>query len=131
MIRTATIVTIAMALAGCDAADPFVSARPGVAVTPQQLVTAYADNEVRAQQQYGAQLLLVSSMVDAIKLNSSDKPFLNLSWKGSLLPVQLSFEPGYEADASSIEKGKSYSFECLKVSEVLGTPMLSRCRLMR
>lgn len=135
MVRRSVLVSLSAALGACQPLaapfDPFVNSGPAKEVTPASLAAAYDENEARAQANYGNRLLLVRAKVEGVSLNIKDKPFVNLQWQKTLLPIQLSFEPGYEGDALALNRGQDVQFECLSVEEVLGTPMLKRCRVKR
>lgn len=99
-------------------------------VTVEELAKAYDANEAAAQTAYGGRPLRVTALVKQINLDSDDKPFVNLAG-GALLPSQLHFAPDAEGEAAELTAGKTYVFGCADLSEIMGSPMLSGCRLER
>lgn len=102
---------------------------PPVEVTVGQLVSAYARNEAAAQMEFGDKRLRVTGNVSKIDLDLDDLPVVAFSHAGDNGAAYLRFATGLESQGASLEKGKSSTFLCTKISESLGTPNLSECRL--
>lgn len=100
---------------------------PGMPVTAQELFAAYDENEVAAQQSYGDKVLLVSGTVSAVTLDFSDDPVVQLETSNQFSSVQASFDESFSTRAAALRKGQKVTVRCEKVTEVVGTPMLSGC----
>lgn len=117
---------------------PVVSDRKdGVSVEPQKaveitaydLAVAYQSNEVAAQKKYGDRALSVTGKVEAITLDVFDNPVIEMRGINEYLNVQASFSKDYSDKLSEISKGSNVTVFCNEVAEVIGTPMLSDCKL--
>jgi hypothetical protein len=101
-------------------------------VTIEEIEQAYEVNEMAAQQEYGNRQLLVTAMIDAINLNAADEPFVNLRSTGEgLLPVQASFAPAARSATGDLLPGQNVELLCPDLTEMMGSPMLSNCTIIR
>lgn len=98
-----------------------------VAVTAQQLFAAYDANEAAAQQTYGDKPLLVTGTVAGVDLGVTNVPHVLLRTSNEFMNAQASLTEASQPQATGLTKGQSITLLCAKVSEVIGTPMLSEC----
>ncbi|WP_206364219.1 SHOCT domain-containing protein [Sphingomonas sp. UV9] len=119
-------------IAGGKGADSSTSAETAatvqpVAVTAQQLFAAYDANEAAAQQTYGDKPLLVTGTVAGVDLGVTNEPHVLLRTSNEFMNAQATLTEASEPQATGLSKGQSITLLCAKVSEVIGTPMLSEC----
>lgn len=102
---------------------------PAIEVTANQLLKAYKNNEVAANQQYKGKVLLVSGVVDSIQAGLNDKPYISLKAGGEFEfnTPQARLIDSDEAKAATLSKGQKILLKCIGDSEVAGTPMLKDC----
>lgn len=102
---------------------------PPIEVTATELLNAYKNNEVGANQQYKGKNLLVTAQIDAIQAGISDEPYLSLKAGGEFEfnKPQAHMAKSEYAKAASLSKGQSIKLLCVGNSEVAGTPMLKDC----
>ena len=101
---------------------------------------AFQQNEAKAKLTYDGKPLRVTGVVNDIDLTIGDSPVIKLrGWgeqygmgvneDGKLTDVMLS---GITNEvAATIDKGKSMSFDCEGVSEVMGSAQISDCNLVK
>lgn len=100
-------------------------------VTAGELRAAYEANEVAAQQRFGGQTLRVSGTIAEIGLDITDDPMIVFESGDRFSQTQAGFTKA-DADAiAGLSKGEALTVLCERVSEVAGTPILSRCTLVR
>lgn len=109
--------------------EPTAAAPEARRVTIKELFDAYEANEVRAQQEYGAQPLIVTATVRNVDLDLTDDPFVRLEDSGYRLNAYFDKDNGGGA-AGDLVKGQVTTIWCAEVSEVLGTPGISQCQVM-
>jgi len=112
-------------------AKPKEESEPPMQVTADELLNAYKENEVAANQKYKGKRLMVKARIDSIAAGIGDAPFLVLKAGGQyefLLP-QAHLASGEEAAAASLKKGQQITLLCVGRSEVAGAPMLGDCRI--
>lgn len=114
------------------AKDPasLIASAAAVKVVPEDLRAAYAANEVSAQQRYGARTLEVTGKIHDITLDLTDDPVLQFRTAKDYDTVHASFGKEAAGAVGALAKGQTVTVRCLKVSEVMGTPMLSDCVLV-
>lgn len=95
-------------------------------VTPEELVSAYAKNEVAADEKYKGKKLRVSGEVADIDSNVSDDPVVRI--RGDSF-ITVSCEGIPKKEASKLEKGDEVTVVCLGDGEILGFPRLKKCSL--
>lgn len=100
-----------------------------VPVTAMELWHAYDANEAAAQQAYGGTPLLVTGTIEGIQLGMGDEPFATLETGNQFQSVQVDLSSEDPAKVAALAKGQQLTALCLKVSEVVGTPMLDDCSL--
>lgn len=98
-------------------------------VTAADLSQRYADNEVSAQAFADGGPLHVSGKIEAIELDFSNDPVVRLVGHEPYSYVSVPFEKSSGAAIGTLKKGQNLEVDCLKVTEVLGTPHLRDCTL--
>lgn len=111
-----------------QAADAAPAALPPLEVTSRALASAYAANEVAAQEQYGSQPVLLTGVVSGITLDYADHPVVQLAGVNQFLPVQARLNAANQA--ASLSKGDRVRILCSSISEVISAPMLSDCDII-
>ena len=96
-------------------------------VTADQVYSDYQNNEVAAQQKYQGRVNRICGVVDEIELNLFNQPVISLD--ASLLG-SVSIEGVDTASAANISKGSAAVFECNKINELLGNPVLAECSIV-
>lgn len=124
-MRLTVLIGVVIALGACDLLN---SNRQTVEVTVEELVATFDENELAALEQFSGKDLLVSASVQSINVGYDDRPFVNLAWEDTLLPVQASFDESATSFLANLRPGDAIQIRCGSVSEVLGTPMLRECR---
>lgn len=98
-------------------------------VTADQILNAYKNNEVAANQALKDKKFIVTGVIHAISADFSDKPVIELKAGGEyeFNQPRASLAEGEENKAASLAKGQRISMVCIGNSEVAGTPMLKDC----
>lgn len=111
-------------------AEP-VKEEPPMAATAQELLTAYKDNEVAADQKFKGKKLAISAKVDAIQSGMGDAPFLVLKAGGEyeFNKPQAHMESSESNKVAALKKGQSVNLVCIGNGEIGGTAMLDDCVL--
>lgn len=105
------------------------AAEPPVDVTADQLLNAYKNNEVSANQQFKGKTLLVSATIDSIQAGFNDEPYISLKAGGE---IEFNQPQAHLADselskAATLSKGQKVKLLCVGNSEIAGSPMLADC----
>lgn len=101
--------------------------RPVIRTTLDQLVAEFEKNEVGALAMYEDTTVELDAVVKNIQSGPEDRPFVNLAWDDTLLPVQATFFEDQVDYVASLSPGDAIVLRCDEVTEVLGTPMLGDC----
>lgn len=133
ILLVAIIVIIAVAggkdegaKSGGQAAGPTQPARQ---VTAVELARAFEANEAAAKKEYGDQPLKVTGTVDSVNLGIGDEAFVVLKGANMFSGPQVHFADNANDAAANLTKGQSLTVTCKDVSEVVGTAMLSECKM--
>lgn len=130
-------------MAGCGSApDAYVpSSEPIAAIGAEQLASparrasikelfdAYEANEMRAQQEYGAQPIIVTGTVRGVDLDLTDDPVVRLEDGEYRLNAYFDKDNGGAATGNLV-KGQVVTVQCAETSEVLGTPGIQQCQVI-
>jgi len=100
---------------------------PPVEVSAVKLASDYKANEVSADQLYRNKVLRVSGVVDGIKKDFSDDPYVVLRTGNQFLGVHARFEE--ESGLAGLTPGKEIVVRCLGNNVIMGSPMLKNCIL--
>lgn len=104
---------------------------PTVVRVPK-LVDAYSENEVAADLAYKGKRVIVSAVVDAIRKDAADQPFLSLS-AGSgpaLRSLHARFPESSQADLALVKKKQQVTVSCVVRGMLLSQPVLTDCSLL-
>jgi hypothetical protein len=104
-----------------------------IAVTPEELLVAYAEDTVAANKKYKGKSLVITGHIYSTNTDTTDSTYL-------LVRTGTEFEfinPNYrviprekeEKSTSSPIKLKKVTLHCIGNSEILGTPVLSNCHV--
>lgn len=107
-----------------EVADPTT---PPVDVSARKLASDYEANEVSADKLYRNKVLRVSGVVDAIKKDFSDDPYVVLRTANEFMGVRASFED--DAGLAGLVPGKAIVVRCIGNNVIIGSPMLKDCIL--
>lgn len=107
-----------------------VEAKPAaVNVTASELVKAYKDNEVAANEKYKGKMLLVSGSIDSIDAGMGDEPVIMLKSSGDygMNNPHAELADSDVKKAGTLKKGQAIKLLCKGNSEIAGSPMLADC----
>ncbi|MFJ4288739.1 hypothetical protein ACIP1U_02960 [Cupriavidus sp. NPDC089707] len=104
---------------------------PPVQVTANELLKAYKENEIAANQKYKGKQLILNARISSIEAGMGEEPYLVLTAGNEFefSRPQAHLAKGQEAAAATLKKGQQVKLECIGNSEVAGTPMLKDCRV--
>lgn len=102
-----------------------------IKVTANELLKAYKENEVSANQKYQGKPLEVSGKIDSIEAGLADKPYVVLKAGGEFefVQPQAHFNEDEINKVANLKKGQAITLLCEGDGEVAGGPMLSDCRI--
>ena len=111
--------------------EPAKPAEPPIQVTANELLKAYKDNEVAANQKYKGKQLILNARISRIEAGIGDQPYLVLAAGNEFefSRPQARLAEDQEAVAATLKKGQQVLLQCIGNSEVGGTPMLKDCRV--
>ena len=100
-----------------------------IQVKASELLNAYKNNEVAANQQFKDKTLMVTAIVESIEAGLMDEPYLVLKAgdQFEFNKPQARLAKSDESKAASLSKGQQITLRCIGNSEVGGTPMLKDC----
>ena len=104
-------------------------AEAAIKVTPDELVSAYSENEIAANKQYKDKKLEVTGKLESISAGIGDEPYLVLK-TGKQFDMdrpQAHLAKSDQGKAADLKKGQTITLICVGGGEVMGTPMLSDC----
>jgi hypothetical protein len=102
---------------------------PIISVSASELVKAYDENEVRAQQDYGNHILDVTGVVGSITLDITNDPSISFDVSGTLTGVSVDFAEGQSQFVAELKKGQTITVRCNEISELVARPVLRGCVL--
>lgn len=97
--------------------------------TIKELAEAYKANEMRAQQDYGSQPVIITGTVRGVDLDLTDDPVVTLVDAVYSLNAYFDKDNGGAATGQLI-KGQAATVQCNSVSEVLGDPVIRDCQII-
>ncbi len=124
------LVAMAAVLSGCGEkpeSEFQQIVRQSNCVTAKQVYSDYQNNEVAAQQKYQGKVNRICGIVEEIELNLMDEPTISL--RGSFLG-SVGIGGVDTSSAARLSKGSVAVFECKEINELLGTPILTECRMV-
>lgn len=104
---------------------------PGLKVTAGELFRAYQENEASAQSRYGGRILDVSGTVQGIDLDLTDDPVIQLETDNQFMPTLVNLIESEQPKAASLTKGQAIVVRCAELSEIIGSPTLRDCAIIR
>ena len=111
------------------AVDQTTSAEPPIETTANELLKAYKENEISANQKYKDKSIRISATIAAIQADIGDKPLLSLKANDSFSQPQAFLADSAIEKAASLKKGQKVVLLCTGNSEVAGIPMLKDCSI--
>lgn len=106
-------------------------AMPGMKVTARELAQAYETNEAAAQKQYGGRILDVSGTVESIDLDLVDIPVVRLETDNRFMSAMVDLIVSERPKAAALTKGQNIVVRCAKLREVMGSPSLQDCAILK
>ncbi len=106
-------------------------AAPGYQVSARELFRAYAANEAAAQEQYGNRILDVSGTVESVDLDLTDEPVVRLETENQFMSAMVNLIDIEKPKAAALAKGQAIIVRCAKVREVVGSPALDDCAIIK
>lgn len=117
----------ALAKKGGDLQKEKFDKEEALVVSPADLVQAYKDNEVAADEKYKGKKIEITGEVKDISSNIGDQPVVHLKADKALLGVSAH---GLEkSDAAKLKKGETVTLVCKGNGEVISVPSLDDCKL--
>lgn len=98
-----------------------------MAVSAKQLIAAYQDNEVAADNAYKGKLLQVEGRVDRIAKNAFDEPYIAI---GGMFQAVHCSPRGQDAELAALKKGQLVRVEGTGNGMLIGEVMLDDCQLV-
>lgn len=98
-----------------------------VSVSAQKLAADYNANEVSADELYRDKMLRVSGVVDSIKKDITDDPYVVLRTDNRFMGVHANFED--TAGLSALSAGQKITVRCIGNNVIMGSPILKDCVL--
>jgi len=98
---------------------------PALHVTADELVEAYAGNEIAADAKYKDKKIEIEGVVESIDSDFTGDAAVRIKAKGTLLGVSV--QGISKQQAAALKKGSKETFTCVGAGEVLGSPMLREC----
>lgn len=102
---------------------------PPLEVTADELLNAYSENEIAANQKYKDRRLLLNARISSIEAGIGDVPYVVLT-AGSEFEFnrpQARLAKSEVSAAAALKKGQKISLLCIGNGEIAGTPMLAEC----
>lgn len=100
---------------------------PPIEVSAEKLASDYKANEVSADEMYRGKVLRVSGVVEAIKKDITDDPYMVIKTNNMFLGVHAKFDS--PDGLSRIPPGKQVTVRCIGNNVIMGSPMLKDCVL--
>lgn len=101
---------------------------PPLAVTADEILGAYRDNEAAAQAIYGNKTLAISGKVDSVALNLTNKAVIRMGGTKTFGTIAVHLDQASQARAASLVRGEDIAVTCPKVQELMGIPIAMECR---
>lgn len=100
-----------------------------IQVKASELLNAYKNNEIAANQQFKDKPLLVTAIVESIEAGLMDEPYLVLKAgdQFEFNKPQAHLAKSDANKAATLNKGQQIVLRCIGNSEIAGTPMLKDC----
>lgn len=98
-----------------------------IAVTSDEVLKTYTENEARADKYYKGKSLIVSGVVGGIKSGINDEPYVVFKAKNMFQAPQARFLESENDKVIELNKGNKVSLLCLGAGEVGGTPTFKDC----
>ena len=100
-----------------------------IQVKASELLNAYKNNEIAANQQFKDKSLLVTAIVESIEADLMDEPYLVLKAgdQFEFNKPQAHLAKSDANKAATLNKGQQIVLRCIGNSEIGGTPMLKDC----
>ena len=108
-------------------ATPAATDGPPIDVTAAELHAAYAENEVSADEKYRGKILRVTGILDAIKKDITDAPYVVLRSENRFEGVHASFAGDALSTLTALKPGKPITLRCIGDNVIIGNPKLKGC----
>lgn len=112
-----------------EPASELVVEEAPIQVKASELLSAYKNNEIAANQQFKDKTLLVTAIVESIDAGLMDEPYLVLKAgdQFEFNKPQAHLAKSDANKAATLSKGQQVVLRCIGNSEIAGTPMLKDC----
>ncbi len=104
---------------------------PGTQVSARELFRAYAANEAAAQEQYGNRILDVTGTVDSVNLDLTNEPVVRLETDNQFMSAMVNLIDSEKPKAAGLSKGQTIMVRCAGVNEIIGSPALQDCAIIK
>jgi hypothetical protein len=139
LLISALVISVARTPAPAPAAYASRDERPEAAATPAPesrvtisstaLATRYAENEVKADQDFKGQYLYVSGTVSGIKKDMFDKIYVTLATDNEFMPTWCYLDD--EAAAAALQTGQHIVIKGKCTGMIIGSVQLKDCELAK
>ena len=137
------LATILVALVGCDDANTETNVATEsntqseapvetIEVTADELLKAYKENELAGDKAYKGKNLIVTGILDSIESGMGDSPYLTLKAgdEYEFNTPQAHFQKSETDSLIELKKGESVTLHCIGNGEIIGSPMISDCKVV-
>lgn len=102
-----------------------------IVVRPEKLVDSYSDNEVAADLAFKGKRVVLAAVVDAIRKDAMEQPFLSLSsgTGATLRTLHARFPASRQEELAQLKKQQRVTVSCVVQGLLLSQPVLSDCAL--
>ena len=104
---------------------------PEITISSAELIKAYADNEVGADQKYKGKIAKISGIVEGIDSGINDEAIVKLSdgTDFSIVDVHCYIKPSDKEKAAKLAKGQNVTMVGRLDGEVIGYPSVKDCTI--
>lgn len=100
-------------------------------ITAKDLVNAYEENTIAADEQYKGKEFKVSGIVGDINTDFLGRPYITLRGSGNeFMKPQFAFEKSAASELAKLKKGAKVVLICTGKGDVAKTPMSDSCKLL-
>jgi hypothetical protein len=100
---------------------------PALTVTPEQLITAYRQNKLAADELYRGKKIAISGFVEAVDAGLGGQPVVRL--KGTDLFHSVGARDLPHEMVTTLRRGQRVEMVCKGDGAISGSPMLQECNL--
>ncbi len=96
-------------------------------ISAPALYKAYSANEVRGDQLYKNNKIIINGTVESINSSLGDEPVINLKGGDMFSSILLYYKRGFKHLAGDVNKNQRIQLACIGNGIILGSPVLKNC----